>query len=85
MNVPRRGSARFAIRYDDRPGVIGAIGTILGEAGINIADMRVGRQEKGGEALMCLTVDASLDADVLASLAQGSGAKDAISLVLAGE
>ncbi|HJR19365.1 MAG TPA: phosphoglycerate dehydrogenase [Actinomycetota bacterium] len=65
------------LRYDDRPGVIGAIGTILGGAGVNIADMRVGRQEKGGEALMCLTVDQPIDADVLKELVDGSEAKDA--------
>ena len=65
------------LRYDDRPGVIGAIGTILGKAGVNIADMRVGRQEKGGEALMCLTVDQPIDGDVLRELAEGSEAKDA--------
>ena len=65
------------LRYDDRPGVIGAIGTILGTTGVNIADMRVGRQEKGGEALMCLTVDQPIEADVLRELAEGSEAKDA--------
>ncbi len=65
------------LRYDDRPGVIGAIGTILGRCGVNIADMRVGRQEKGGEALMCLTVDQPIDNDVLKELADGSEAKDA--------
>jgi D-3-phosphoglycerate dehydrogenase / 2-oxoglutarate reductase len=65
------------LRYDDRPGVIGAIGTILGRAGVNIADMRVGRQEKGGEALMCLTVDQPIEPDVLRELAEGSDAKDA--------
>jgi D-3-phosphoglycerate dehydrogenase len=65
------------LRYDDRPGVIGAIGTILGRSGVNIADMRVGRQEKGGEALMCLTVDQPIDNDVLKELADGSEAKDA--------
>ena len=65
------------LRYDDRPGVIGAIGTILGRTGVNIADMRVGRQEKGGEALMCITVDQPIDGDVLEELVQGSEAKDA--------
>jgi len=70
------------LRYDDRPGVIGAIGTILGQRGINIADMRVGRQTKGGEALMAIAVDQPIDADVLAELAEGSGAKDARALTL---
>jgi len=65
------------LRYDDRPGVIGAIGTILGRAGVNIADMRVGRQEKGGEALMCLAVDQPIEPDVLRELTEGSDAKDA--------
>ncbi|MGZ4127295.1 MAG: phosphoglycerate dehydrogenase [Actinomycetota bacterium] len=71
------GSYMCFLRYDDRPGVIGAIGTILGEAGINIADMRVGRRERGGEALMALTVDQPLSGDLLERLAEGSGAKDA--------
>jgi len=71
------GSFMCFLRYDDRPGVIGAIGTILGTEGINIADMRVGRRERGGEALMALTVDQPVDADLLDKLAKGSGAKDA--------
>lgn len=70
------------LRYDDRPGVIGAIGTILGTRGINIADMRVGRHERGGEALMALTLDAPLTPEVLQELADGSGAKDAKFIVL---
>jgi D-3-phosphoglycerate dehydrogenase / 2-oxoglutarate reductase len=70
------------LRYDDRPGVIGAIGTILGGRGINIADMRVGRRERGGEALMALTVDQPMSPEVLDELAQGSGAKDARFIVL---
>lgn len=76
------GAVMCFLRYDDRPGVIGAIGTILGERGINIADMRVGRQERGGEALMCLTVDAPILPDVLDELAKGSGAKNATVVVL---
>ena len=72
------------LRYDDRPGVIGAIGTILGARGVNIADMHVGRRERGGEALMALTVDQAIDQAVLDELAQGSGAKDARSIDLQG-
>ena len=71
------GSFMCFLRYDDRPGVIGAIGTILGGEGINIADMRVGRRERGGEALMALTVDQPVNTEVLYKLAKGSGAKDA--------
>jgi D-3-phosphoglycerate dehydrogenase len=71
------GSYMVFLRYDDRPGVIGAIGTVLGSEGINIADMRVGRRERGGEALMALTVDQALTQDLLGRLAKESGAKDA--------
>jgi len=39
--------------------------------------MRVGRQEQGGEALMCLTVDSPISPQLLDELAKGSGAKDA--------
>ncbi|RZU49840.1 D-3-phosphoglycerate dehydrogenase [Krasilnikovia cinnamomea] len=54
-------------RYPDRPGVVGAIGSILGDAGVNIAAMQVARREAGGEALMALTVDSSVDAELLSA------------------
>ncbi|MBV8256911.1 MAG: phosphoglycerate dehydrogenase [Actinobacteria bacterium] len=44
-------------RYDDVPGVIGRVGTLFGEAGVNIANMTVSRSRRGGKALMVLTVD----------------------------
>jgi len=43
---------------EDRPGMIGAVGTILGRHGVNIANMHVGRRDAGGAAVMVLTVDA---------------------------
>jgi D-3-phosphoglycerate dehydrogenase / 2-oxoglutarate reductase len=61
-------------RYADRPGVVGAIGTILGEAGVNIAAMQVARRAAGGEALMTLTVDSAVEADLLARAADVIGA-----------
>ncbi|MGE5829348.1 MAG: phosphoglycerate dehydrogenase [Micromonosporaceae bacterium] len=61
-------------RYLDRPGVVGAIGTILGEAGVNIAAMQVARRQAGGEALMTLTVDSAVGADLLARAAEVIGA-----------
>jgi D-3-phosphoglycerate dehydrogenase / 2-oxoglutarate reductase len=51
--------------YVDRPGIIGKVGTILGDHEVNIATMDVGRKVEGGEALMCLTVDSEIPADVL--------------------
>jgi D-3-phosphoglycerate dehydrogenase len=47
------------LRYDDVPGVIGRVGTLFGEAGINIAHMTVSRNNPGGKALMVLSVDAA--------------------------
>jgi D-3-phosphoglycerate dehydrogenase len=44
-------------RYDDVPGVIGRVGTLFGDAGVNIAHMTVSRSRRGGKALMVLTVD----------------------------
>jgi D-3-phosphoglycerate dehydrogenase / 2-oxoglutarate reductase len=61
-------------RYVDRPGVVGTIGSILGRAGVNIAAMQVARREAGGEALMTLTVDSVVTADLLAEAADSIGA-----------
>ncbi len=61
-------------RYADRPGVVGAIGTILGQAGVNIAAMQVARKEAGGDALMTLTVDSSVPPDLLTAAAEAIGA-----------
>jgi D-3-phosphoglycerate dehydrogenase len=44
-------------RYPDVPGVIGRVGTVFGEAGVNIANMAVSRSRRGGEALMALSID----------------------------
>jgi len=46
-------------RYDDVPGVIGRVGTLFGEAGVNIANMTVSRTRRGGKALMVLSVDST--------------------------
>ncbi len=56
-------------RYVDRPGIIGRVGTIFGDAGINIATMDVGRRAQGGEALMVLTVDSDVPPSVLDDVA----------------
>ena len=43
--------------YDDVPGVIGRVGTMFGEAGVNIANMAVSRTKEGGKALMAFSID----------------------------
>jgi hypothetical protein len=45
------------LSYDDVPGVIGTVGTMFGEAGVNIANMAVSRRTEGGKALMVFSVD----------------------------
>ncbi|GIJ45699.1 D-3-phosphoglycerate dehydrogenase [Virgisporangium aliadipatigenens] len=64
-------------RYVDRPGVVGTVGSILGDAGVNIAAMQVARREAGGEALMTLTVDGTVAPDLLAKAAESIGATTA--------
>ncbi len=57
--------------YDDVPGVIGRVGTILGEANVNIANMAVSRNNPGGKALMALSIDTPASADVIERLRRG--------------
>jgi D-3-phosphoglycerate dehydrogenase len=52
-------------RYDDVPGVIGRVGTVFGEAGVNIANMTVSRTRRGEKALMVLTVDSMPPAELV--------------------
>jgi D-3-phosphoglycerate dehydrogenase len=52
-------------RYDDVPGVIGRVGTLFGDAGVNIANMTVSRTRRGGKALMVLTVDSMPPAELV--------------------
>jgi D-3-phosphoglycerate dehydrogenase len=64
----------LVVRNDDRPGVIGRVGTILGiDAGINISDMDVGRTTEGDGAIMVLAVDELPAPDVLDRLLAADG------------
>ncbi|WP_436773039.1 phosphoglycerate dehydrogenase [Yinghuangia sp. YIM S09857] len=62
------------LRYADRPGVVGVIGRLLGDAGVNIAGMQVSRAAKGGVALVALTVDSAIPPAVLAEIGTEIGA-----------
>jgi D-3-phosphoglycerate dehydrogenase len=57
-------------RYADRPGMVGTVGGILGQAGVNIASMQVARDTKGGHALVALSVDSAIPAPVLEEIEQ---------------
>jgi D-3-phosphoglycerate dehydrogenase / 2-oxoglutarate reductase len=61
-------------RYHDRPGVVGVVGKMLGENGINIEAMQVGRDKDGEHALMVLTVDRSIDTKTADELSATIGA-----------
>jgi D-3-phosphoglycerate dehydrogenase / 2-oxoglutarate reductase len=61
------------VKNDDRPGVIGLVGTLLGDAGINIADMDVGRAAEPGTAVMLIAPTAPVSNDILESLRQAPG------------
>lgn len=54
--------------HEDVPGMVGRVGSILGEAAINISTMQVARRPAGGDALMVLAVDRPLERDRLAEL-----------------
>ncbi|WP_421111132.1 phosphoglycerate dehydrogenase [Streptomyces sp. NEAU-S77] len=70
------------LRYKDRPGIVGTVGHVLGEAGLNIAGMQVSRSVPGGETLAVLNVDSNVPADVLNEIAQEIDATFARSVTL---
>ena len=65
-----RPSTSAFFRYADRPGMVGTVGGILGEAEVNIAGMQVARDTKGGHALVALSVDSAIPAAVLEEIEQ---------------
>jgi D-3-phosphoglycerate dehydrogenase len=70
-------------RYRDQPGMLGRVGTALGDAGVNIVSAAVGRrpeEESGGEAVMIVTADAPVPASVLAGVVNGVDFYDARSV-----
>jgi D-3-phosphoglycerate dehydrogenase len=63
-------------RYEDRPGMLGRVGTMLGEAGINIVSAAVGRQpseEAGGGAVMLVTADSPVPKEIVDEIVAGDG------------
>jgi D-3-phosphoglycerate dehydrogenase len=58
------------ITYSDRPGMVGTVGGILGDAGVNIGGMQVARDAKGGQALVALSVDTAIPAEALLEIEQ---------------
>jgi len=58
----------LVMRNRDVPGVIGRVGTILGERGINISAFHLGRRERGGEAMAVIEIDAPLESETIDKL-----------------
>lgn len=63
----------LVVKNDDRPGVIGTVGTLLGDAGVNIADMDVGRATEAGTAVMVIVPTAIVGDEVIAQLRAAPG------------
>ena len=67
----------LVVHNEDRPGMIGQVTTVLGEAGVNISDMGVGRSPTNEAALMVMATDALVPADVLARVIAKPGVQSA--------
>ena len=70
----------LVLRYTDRPGVIGALGQLLGDAAVNIASMQVGRTDVGGPAVSVLTLDDLAPQAVIDQIVEAVGV-DSVRLV----
>jgi D-3-phosphoglycerate dehydrogenase / 2-oxoglutarate reductase len=72
----------LVVRNTDEPGMIGTVGSILGTAGVNIADMDVGTNAEGAPALMAISTDEPVPRDVVDRLRAEPGILDARALEL---
>jgi D-3-phosphoglycerate dehydrogenase len=70
------------VKNEDTPGIIGQVGTLLGDRRVNIARMNVGRKPGSGRAVMLIEVDGEVPADVLSEVLAISGVRDARSVHL---
>lgn len=64
----------LVMTYADRPGSIGKIGTILGNANVNIGNMSLGRTEKAGEAMVVFSIDSPADEATISAVKEAIGA-----------
>lgn len=63
-------------RHTDRPGMIGRVGTALGQHGVNIASMEVGRRSRGGEAVMILSIDDEVSPEIIQEISLIDGVEN---------
>ncbi|HEY9908825.1 MAG TPA: phosphoglycerate dehydrogenase [Thermosynechococcaceae cyanobacterium] len=81
VNVPPNRHMLFTL-HRDVPGIIGAIGSLLGNFNVNIASMQVGRKIVRGDAVMVLSIDDPLPEGVLTEIIKVSGIRDAYTVTL---
>jgi D-3-phosphoglycerate dehydrogenase len=83
MDIDLRPSKHMVVlAYLDVPGIVGKVGTILGQNNINIARMEVGRAAKGQQAMILLSVDDPVKAEVLEDIRKAINAHDVRSVTL---
>jgi len=69
------GAHMLYINNDDKPGLIGSLGSLLGKHSINIACFNLGRHAEGDEALALIEVDQPVSQDILAEIAALAGVR----------
>jgi D-3-phosphoglycerate dehydrogenase len=83
VDVNPRGTI-LVIRNRDVPGVIGRVGTLLGEAGVNIGEYHQARLAEHGEAMAAVTVDGNIQTPLLNALRAIGDVVDVRQVVLDG-
>lgn len=63
------GAHMLFLTNEDKPGFIGALGSVLGDAGVNIANFNLGRSSEGDGAMSLVDVDQKITQDVLGKVA----------------
>lgn len=81
INVPPSNYMLFTV-HRDMPGIIGKIGSLLGNFNVNIASMQVGRKIVRGDAVMVLSIDDPLPEGILEEIAKVPGIRDAYTIKL---
>ncbi|HEV2471036.1 MAG TPA: phosphoglycerate dehydrogenase [Chthonomonadales bacterium] len=76
VDIPPHGHM-LVTQHIDQPGIIGRVGTLLGENSINIAGMHVGREKIGGRAIMVLLIDSPLSGQLLQRIREICGIESA--------
>jgi D-3-phosphoglycerate dehydrogenase len=62
------GQHMLYVTNADKPGFIGALGMVLGDAGVNIASFHLGRQTRGGDAIALVEIDEAIPGKVLTTV-----------------